>query len=123
MKTSSSTIIDDLIKKHNLQRSSLDCEVARDQMLEVSELLHDWREFARAAGLTEANIFTIERDEFKESGRRYKALYMWYQKNASCATHIKLLGILSRIGKADIVEKVCVLLKKDGSTSATGKIM
>ena len=89
-------------------------------MLEVSEWLENWKKFARAARLTEPKIIEIERGEFDESGRRYKALNVWHQKNAFLATNTELLRILLCIDRADIAEKVCVHLKKDSRSSATG---
>ena len=115
MKTSSSTL-DDLIKRHNLQRSLLDHEVSREQILEVSKLLEDWKKFARDAGLSEPTVVEIERGEFDESGRRYKALHVWHQKNAFLATASELLSILLRIDRADIAEKVSGILKEDNSS-------
>ena len=119
MKTSRPTL-NDLIKRYGLARSLLDCEIKSEQMLEVSEWLENWKKFARAAGLSEPKIIEIERSEYEESGRRYKALYVWHQKNAFLATNSELLRILLRIDRADITEKVCLLLKKDTRSSATG---
>ena len=122
MKTSWPTL-NDLIKRYGLARSSLDCEVNSEQMLEVSEWLENWKKFARAAGLSEPKIIEIERSDYEESDRRYKALYVWHQKNAFLATNTELLRILLRIDRADIAEKVCLLLKKESRSSATGKLM
>ena len=115
--------LNDLIKRYGLARSSLDCEVNSEQMLEVSEWLENWKKFARAAGVSEPRIVEIERSENEESDRRYKALYLWHQKNAFLATNTELLRILLRIDRADIAEKVCLLLKKENRSSATGKLM
>ena len=120
MKTTSPTL-NVLIKRHSLQRSLLDCEISQEQISEVSMLLDDWKKFARDAGLSEPTVIEIERGEFDESGRRYKALYVWCQKNAFLATYSEILSILLRIDRADIAEEVCRILKEDSRSSTSGK--
>ena len=112
--------VDDLFEKHSLQRSLLDCEVQRDHLQRVSRLLEDWKEFARAAGLTEPEIVAVDRDEQNENGRRFKALHVWHKKNAFLATNRELIRIMLGIG-GDVAQKVCVLLKGNGICLATGK--
>ena len=121
--TSPELTLDDLFKKHSLQQSLslMICEVQRDHLLRVSRLLEDWKEFARAAGLTEPEIVAIDHDEQTESGRRFKALHVWHKKNAFLATNRELIRIMLCIDRGDVAHEVCVLLKEDKRSSISGK--
>ena len=112
--------LDNLLKKHNIQRTLLSCEVQREHLVIVSRLLEEWKEFARAAGLTEPEIVAIDRDEQTENGRRFKALHLWHKKNAFLATNGELIRILLCIG-GEIAQKVCLILKGNQRSSTLGK--
>ena len=107
--------LDELVERHTLQKSWFECEVSREHLLNVSELLEDWKKFARAAGLTEPNIVEINHDEPTESHRRYRALHIWHRRKAFLATYKELVRIMTFIERADIVNEVCILLKEDKS--------
>ena len=105
--------LDDLLVKYNVQRSLLDSEVRREHLVKVSRLLEDWKEFARAAGLTEPEIVAIDRDEQTENGRRFKALHVWHKKNAFLATNRELIRIILCIDGGAVAQEVRMLLKED----------
>ena len=106
-----------------MERTLLDCEVQKQQLLRVSRLLEDWKEFARAAGLTEPEIVAIDRDEQTENGRRFKALHVWHKKSAFLATNRELIRIMLCIDRGDVVHKVCnMVLNEDKSNLSGGKI-
>ena len=90
-------------------------------MLRVSRLLEDWKEFARAAGLTEPEIVAIDRDEQTENGRRFKALHVWHKKNAYLATNRELIRIMLCINGGDVAQKACMILKGDERSATPGK--
>ena len=123
MKVSCLTL-EDLEERHKLPRKFLDQEVCEEHLLDVSMLLEDWKEFARAAGLTEPDVVAIDRDEKTEDGRRFKALHMWDQKNAFLATYSELARIMLRISKSDTAKKVCLLSEKalEKNVPATGNV-
>ena len=89
--------------------------------MRVSRLLEDWKDFARASGLTEPEIVAIDHDEQTENGRRFKALHVWHKKNAFLATNRELIRIMLCIDGGDVAQEVCVLLKEDKSSSTAGK--
>ena len=105
-----------------MQQDILDCEVCKTHFHEVSRLLKDWKEFARAAGLTESEIAAIKGDEDTQSGRRFKALDDWHNKNAYLATNSELIKIMLGIGRGDLAQDFCLLLIREDMKS-TGKTL
>ena len=79
---------------------------AHNIMLQVSQLLDDWKSFARGAGLSEADITAIQHDEYNEEGRRYKTLQKWHQINPYRATYKTLIEILVTIKRVDLAQEV-----------------
>ena len=78
-------------------------------MLQVSQLLDDWRSFARGAGLSEADITAIQCDGDNENDRRYSVLEKWHQINPYRATYKALIEILVAIKRVDLAQEVCKL--------------
>ena len=116
--------LEDLEERHKLPRKLLNQEVCEEHLLDVSMLLEDWKEFARAAGLTEPDVVAIDHDEKTVHGRRFKALNMWHQKKAFLATYSELARIMLRINKSDTAKKVCLLSEQalEKNVPATGSV-
>ena len=92
-----------------------------NHLVQLSELIADWREMAPYLGLTrtdEEDIFTC----YPRSAprQRIEMLRKWSQKNGPHATYNKLALVFQNCGRKDLFSKINELVISASSTSHEG---
>ena len=92
-------------------KSGWPAAVTLDEHLNSISRFLDWRTTAPHLGLTDTEIEDIEDEDRKNEVRRLKALQRWKRKYCFKATYRKLMEVFLHIGRADLAEEVCSILR------------
>ena len=101
----------DLLKRVDVHSEKLDVFISDDHLREIAIFLTSWRKVATYLELSENDLDDVEREGKDEQDKRLKALQIWKGKFGFKATYRKLVEVLLRLTKADIAERVLLLLK------------
>ena len=120
--------LEDLLSRHGLEKKDLHRRYPAEMRLEIAQLLDDWKMIGYYLGLTSQKLNDIKIDNDNEEQRRVAVLDAWEQKEGKEATFIKLAGALYHRGRADLIEKLCGMIRRvkedmkvlDKSTLAAG---
>ena len=102
--------ISELVKVVGISKADIDKRCADEHLNSISRFL-DWRTTAPHLGLTDTEIEDIEDEDRKNEVRRLKALQRWKRKYCFKATYRKLMEVFLHIGRADLAEEVCSILR------------
>ena len=111
-----------------LQQSTAwtDRQCSDEHLRELSLLIADWRELAPWLDLTtvdEQDIIGFPAPR-PLSAQRITMLMTWKQMHGDQATYKRLLDVLTRCGRLDLVNKISELLKEERTISrSTGESM
>ena len=120
--------MEDLLSRHGLERKDLGRRYPAEMRLEIAQLLDDWKMIGYYIGFTSRKLNDIKIDNDNEEQRRVAVLDAWEQREGEEATYIKLAEALHHRGRADLIEKLCVMIRRvredmkvlDKSTLAAG---
>ena len=102
--------LDDLVSRHGLEMKHLDRKIPAETILEMAQLLDDWKMTGYYLCVADQKLKDIKNDESCEEHRRVALLKVWEQQNGAGATYIKLVEAFYRQKKVDLVEKLCMRL-------------
>ena len=86
----------------SLERQCLDSD-----LVELSQLIHDWREIAPVLGLTQTDELNILGNAPNSvPAQRTTMLRTWSQRHGQAATYYRLADAFWRCGRVDLVERV-----------------
>ena len=90
-------------------------------LVEISQLIHDWREIAPFLRLTQ----TDEEDIIGYSPnsvpvQRRMMLTTWKKRHGSAATYSRLANAFGQCGRQELVERVSVLVDRRETCLSTG---
>ena len=85
--------------------------VSDDHLRAIAIFLTSWRKVATYLGLSENDLGDVEQEGKDEQDKRIKVLQIWKGKFAFKATYRMLVEVLLQLAKADVAEKVLLLLK------------
>ena len=89
----------------SLERQCLDSD-----LVELSQLIHDWREIAPVLGLTQTDELNILGSAPNSvPAQRTTMLRTWSQRHGQVATYYRLADAFWRCGRVDLVERVSQL--------------
>ena len=92
-------------------------------LVEISQLILDWKEIAPVLGLTqidEENIIGYSPNSV--SAQRMAMLRTWRQRHGPAATYSRLADAFRQCGRQDLVERVSVLAnQRETTSSSTGE--
>ena len=90
--------------------SSLDRQCLDSDLFTISQFIHDWREFAPALGLTQADDQVIlGYAPYNVAVQKLTMLRMWSQRQGPGATFSRLAEAFRQCGRLDLVERVSQL--------------
>ena len=104
-------IVEELLKETEIHPEKLNASISDDHLRAIAIFLTAWRKVATYLGLSENDLGDIEQEGKDEQDKRLKALQIWKGKFGFKATYKKLVEVLLQLAKADIAEKVLLLLK------------
>ena len=90
-------------------------------LVEISQLIHDWKEIAPVLGLTrtdEENIIGYPPNSLP--AQRMAMLWTWRERHGLAATYSRLADAFRQCGRQDLVERVSVLADRRETSSSTG---
>ncbi len=114
MATQLAVTLKDLLEHHGLSEESLNQEVARDDIHEISTFLtDDWRLLACVPkiNLTYNEIEVIRKDNDGEDLKKLAFLIKWKKKQSIKATYRVLVDALLSNENSNDASKVCQLVK------------
>ena len=103
--------LEELLEKVNVHLEKLNKSISDDHLRAIAIFLTSWRKVTTYLGLSENDLDDVEQEGKDEQDKRLKALQMWKGKFGFKATYKKLVEVLLQLAKADIAEKVLLLLK------------
>ena len=104
--------LEDLLSRHELERKDLDRRYSAEMRLEIVQLLDDWKMIGYYLGFTSQKINDIKIDNDNEEQRRVAVLDAWEQREGEEATYLKLAEALHHRGRADLIEKLCGMIRR-----------
>lgn len=109
-----------IISRHELESKDLEQECPRNVRVEISQKLTDWMMTGHHLDIPPEKIVAIDIDFRTEEQKRVALLNTWGQREGKGATFFKLAEALHRGGRADLVDKLCGMIKscrgKDSTT-------
>ena len=106
--------LEDLLKDVPCEKLDQPC---RDVHLsEIALSVTKWKSIAPYLGLTEAEEENIEKDCGENETQKIGMLRKWKKKFGKRATYRKLGQVFCKLGRGDLVEKLCELLQTDTSS-------
>ena len=100
----------------------LDQPCLDSDLIEISQLINDWREIAPFLGLTETDEQNIlEYAPNSVPGQRITMLRTWRQRHGPAATYGRLADSFRQYGRQDLVERLSVLVNRKETSSSTGE--
>ena len=103
--------LEELLKQVDLRPEKLDEPTSDDHLLKIALFLTSWRTVAPHLGLSEIDMDDVEQEGKSEQEKRQRALQKWKHKLSRKATYRKLVEVLLSLGKADVADEICGLLK------------
>ena len=103
---------------------SLDLPCLDSDLVEISQLIHDWREIAPVLGLTqtdEENIIGYPPNSVPV--QRRTMLTTWRKRLGPAATYSRLANAFRQCGRQELVERVSVLVKRRETSLSTGELL
>ena len=111
--------LNEILSRHGLEKKHLERKIPAEIILELSQLLGDWKMTGYYLGFTEQNLSDIQIDNPSEGRRRVALLKEWEQRQGEEATYLKLAEAFRHRQKIAAVEKLCKRLREmDGGSSA-----
>ena len=107
----------DLLK--DIPRQKLNQPCRDDHLSEIALSVTKWKSIAPYLGLTEAEEENVERNCRENETQKIGMLRKWKKKYGKRATYRKLGQVFCKLGRVDLVEKVCELLQTDSSSSSS----
>ena len=105
---------EELIAHVGISAEILNKPCSDEHITSISLFLTNWQTVAPHLGLTETDEEDVEEEGRKTKDKRYKMLRRWKAKNLFKATYRVLVDIFLKLGKADLAEKVCILMLGEG---------
>ena len=103
--------LEELLKRVDVRSEKLNVSISDDHLRAIAIFLTSWRKVSTYLELGENDLDDVEREGKDEQDKRLKALQMWKGKFGFKATYRKLVEVLLQLAKADIAERVLLLLK------------
>ena len=103
--------VDELLNETEIHPGKLNECISDDHLHAVALFLTSWRKVAAYLELSESDMDAIEREERDDQMKKLKVLQKWKGKFGFKATYKKLVEVLLSLGRADVAEQVCRLLK------------
>ena len=100
--------LEEILKEVSIHPEKLDNRISDDHLREIALFLTSWR---TVASYLDLDVDAIEQEGKSEQTMKLKALKIWKGKFGFRATYKKLVEVLLSLAMADVVEKVCHLLK------------
>lgn len=111
--------LDEILSRHGLEKKHLERKIPAEMILELAQLLDDWKMIGYYLGFTEQNLSDIQIDNHNEEHRRVALLNKWEQRQGEEATYLKLAEAFHHRQKIAAVERLCKRLKEmDGGSLA-----
>ena len=104
--------LEDLLSRHGLERKDLDRRYPAEMRLEIAQLLDDWKMIGYYLGFNSWKLNDIKIDNDSEEQRRVAVLDAWEQREGEEATYLKLAEALRHRGRADLIEKLCGMIRR-----------
>ena len=107
----------------SLSFMSLDLPCLDSDLVEISQLIHDWREIAPVLGLTqtdEENIIGYSPNSVPV--QRRTMLTTWRKRHGPAATYSRLANAFRQCGRQELVERVSVLVERKETSLSTGEL-
>ena len=104
--------LEDLLFRHGLEGKDLDGRYPAEMRLEITQLLDDWKMIGYYLGFSSQKLNDIEVDNCREERRRVALLDAWEQREGEGATYLKLAEVLHHQGRADLVVKLCGMIRR-----------
>ena len=101
----------ELLKEVSVCPEKLNESISDDHLREIAIFLTSWRKVATYLELGQNDLDDVGQEGKDEQDKRLKALQIWKGKFGFKATYRKLVEVLLQLAKADIAEKVLLLLK------------
>ena len=105
--------LDELLKTTELTPEQLEETCSDEHIIKVSLFMDSWRIIIPLLNLDATEQEEIEYDARSEKEKRLLALRKWKSKFAFNATYQKLIDTFLTVGRADLAEKVCNLLRHE----------
>ena len=97
----------------------LDLPCLDSDLVEISQLIHDWKEIAPVLGLTQTDEENII--GYSPNSQRRTMLTTWRKRRGPAATYSRLANAFRQCGRQELVERVSVLVeRRDTSLSCLG---
>ena len=103
--------LEELLQEVGVHPEKLNESVSDDHLRAIAIFLTSWRKVATYLGLSENDLGDVEQEGKDEQDKRIKALQIWKGKFGFKATYRMLVDVLFQLAKADVAEKVLLLLK------------
>ena len=103
--------IEELLEETEIDPEKLSASISDDHLRAIAIFLTSWRKVATYLGLSENDLGDVEQEGKDEQDKRIKVLQIWKGKFAFKATYRMLVEVLFQLAKADVAEKVLLLLK------------
>ena len=107
--------LDELLEEVGISPFQLDKPCTSEHLQDIALFLESWRTMAPHLGLSKIQVEEVESNGRAETEKRQKILESWKAKFAFKATYIVLVKALLKTSKADLAERVCRLLPKEGT--------
>ena len=103
--------LEELLKEVSVHPEKLNESISDDHLREIVLFLTSWQTVASHLDLDENDLDDAEQGGKKVKDKSLKALQIWKGKFGFKATYGKLVEVLLSLAKADVAEKVLLLLK------------
>ena len=108
--------LEDLLK--DIPCEKLDQPCRDNHLCEIALSITKWKSIAPFLCLTEAEEENIEKNCGENETQKIGMLRKWKKKYGKRATYRKLGEVFCKLGRVDLVEKLCELLQTDTSSSS-----
>ena len=106
--------LDEILRMFGMSKDSLEQPCSREHANMIALKITGWKTLAPFLGLTDMDEEEIMEDSRPGRERNLKMMRVWMHKGRS-ATYLKLAEAFLHIERRDLVEKLCELIKSEGS--------
>ena len=103
--------LDELVNETKIRLERLDEGISDDHLPKIALFLPSCRIVAVHLKLSENDLDAIDQDCKDEQEKRLEVLHKWKGKFGFKANYKKLVEVLLSLGRADVAERICRLLK------------
>ena len=99
--------LEEILSRHGLKEADLNRECPRDVRDEVAVKLDNWEMFGRCLEFDMEKLRDIDRENRTQDLCKVALLDTWYKREGKEATYLKLIRVLYRRNRRDLVEFLC----------------